>query len=380
MLQEYKDIVSDGTPATLPPRRSISHQIDFVPGASLPNKAAYKLTPYQNKEVARQVQELLEQGLIKKSISPCAVPIVLASKKGGKWRLCTDSRAINRITIRYRFPIPRIEDLMDFLGGAMYFTKLDLKSGYHQIRIKEGDEWKTAFKTTEGLYEWLVMPFGLTNAPSTFMRLMNEVLKDFTGRFVVVYLDDILIYSRTKEEHLEHLRLVLERLHEEKLSINLEKCDFLKQELVYLGFVVSKGTLKMDPSKMEAILNWPTPKIGTEVKSFHGLSQFYRKFVRNFSGICALVLDTIKGGLKTKFKWTEQVDKAFQMLKQEVATKPILLLPTFDKLFTLECDASGIAVGGVLSQEGRPMAFFSEKLNEAKKRYLAYDLELYALV
>lgn len=269
---------------------------------------------------------------------------------------------------------------MDYLGGAMYFTKLDLKSGYHQIRNKEGDEWKTAFKTIEGLYEWLAMPFGLPNAPRTFIRLMNEVLKDFIGRFVVVYLDDILIYIRTKEEHLEHLRLVLERLHEEKLGINLEKCDFLKKELVYLGFVVSKGTLKMDPSKVEAILNWPATKTGTKVRSFHGLAQFYRKFVRNFSGICALVLDTIKGGLKTKFKWIEQADEAFQLLKQEVATKPILLLPTFDKLFTLECDASGIVVGGVFSQEGRPVAFFSEKLNEEKKRYLAYDLELYALV
>lgn len=243
--------------------------------------------------------------MIKKSISPCAVSAVLASKKGGKWRLYTNSRTINRITIRYRFPIPRIEDLMDYLGGAMYFTKLDLKSGYHLFRIKEGDEWKTTFKTTEGLYEWLVMPFGLTNAPRTFMRLMNEVLKDFIGRFVVVYLDDIIIYSRTKEEHLEHLRLVLERLHDEKLSINLEKCDFLKKELVYLGFVVSKGTLKMDPSKVEAILNWHAPRIGTEVRSFHDLAQFYRKFVRNFSGICVPVLDTIKGGLKTKFKWTE---------------------------------------------------------------------------
>lgn len=261
---------------------------------------------------------------------------------------------------------------MDYLGGAIYFTKLDLKSGYHQIRIKEGDEWKTAFKTIEGLYEWIVMPFELTNAPSTFMRLMNEVLKDFIGRFVVVYLDDILIYSRTKEEHLENLRLVLERLHKEKLSINLEKCDFLKKELVYLGFVVSKGTLKMDPSKVEAIFNWPLPRTGIEVRSFHGLAQFYRKFVRNFSGICAPILDTTKGGLKTKFKWTEYADKVFELLKQEVATKPILLLPMFDKLFTLECDASGIAVGGVLSQDGRPVAFFSEKLNEAQPMTLSY--------
>lgn len=179
---------------------------------------------------------------------------------------------------------------------------------------------------------------------------MNEVLKDYTTRFVVVYLDDILIFNKTKEEHQKHLEVVLKRLHEEQLSINLEKWEFLKQELVYLGFVVSQGTLKMDPSKVEAILNWPTPTIGTKVRSLHGLAQFYRKFIRNFSGICAIVLDTIKGGLKTNLKWTYEVGQTFKNLKQQVATQPILLLPSFDKLFTLECDASGVAVGGVESR------------------------------
>lgn len=228
ILDNFKAIISDGTPIALPPPRAISHQIDFIPGASLPNKAAYKMTPEQNKEVARQIQELLDQGLIRKNISPYAVPTMLALKKGGTWRLCTDSRAINKITIIYRFTIPRKEDLMDCLGGAQYFSKIDLKSGYHQIRIKEGDEWKTTFKTNEGLYEWLVIPFGLSNAPSTFIRLMNEILHDFIGKFVVVYLDDILIFSKTKEEHLQHLANVLKQLSDEQLTINLEKCDFMK--------------------------------------------------------------------------------------------------------------------------------------------------------
>jgi hypothetical protein len=379
LLEEFADIIVDELPRSLPPMRSVSHHIDLIPGASLPNKAAYRLTPQENEEVKRQVQDLLDKGLVRESLSPCVVPTVLSPKKDGGWRMCTDSRAINKITIRYRFPLPRMDDLMDCLSGENYFSKIDLKSGYHQIRMREGDEWKTTFKTNEGLYEWLVMPFGLTNAPSTFMRLMNEVLREFIGKFVVVYLDDILIFSKTKAEHLKHLAIVMRRLQQEKLLVNMKKCSFMKTELIYLGFVISANELKMDPEKVEVIKNWPSPRNVFEVRSFHGLASFYRKFIRNFSGISAAMMDTVKKRHKV-FHWTTEAEKSFNLLKRKITEQPILVLPDFQKTFQVKCDASGYAVGGVLSQDDRPVAYYSEKLDDAKLKYSTYDKEFYAII
>jgi len=261
---------------------------------------------------------------------------------------------------------------MEYLSGATYFSKIELKSGYHQIKIEEEDEWKKTFKINDGLYECLAMPFGLSNAPRKFMRLMNEVLKEFIGKFVIVYLDDILVYSQTKEEHLRHLRYVLEKEQEEKLLVKVKKCYFMKSELVYLGFVISKDELKMDPKKVEAIVNWLSPKNIFEVRSFHGLARFYRKFIRNFSGIYAPIIDTIKKD-RLPFYWTTEDEIRFHMLKKKIIKKPVIKLPDFNHFFQVKCDASGTTIGVVLSQEDRSIAYFSEK-------YLSYEKYFYVVV
>ena len=313
-------------------------------------------------------------------MSPCVVLMILVSKKSGEQRMCVDCRAINKITVKYRYPIPRLDSILDQWYGTSMFSKIDLKSGYHQIRIKEGDEWKTAFKTKQGLYEWLVMPFGLTNAPSTFMRLMNHVLNAFLGKFVVLCFDDILIYSKNLNKHVIHLRNILELLffRKKKLYDNLKKSNFCTNEVVFLGFVVNEKGIQVDLEKIRAINEQPRPASVTEVRSFHGLASFYRRFIRNFSTLAAPLTECVKKNVG--FKWEKEQEQAFNLLKEKLCSAPLLSLPNFANTFEIECDASGIGIGAVLMQEGRPIAYFSEKLNGAALQYPTYDKELYALV
>jgi len=228
---------------------------------------------------------------VREALSPCSVPTVLVLKKDGTMRMCMDSRAINKITVKYRFPIPRLDEL----HGAALFSKVDLMSGYHQIRIKEGDEWKTTFKTKQGLYEWMVMPFGLSNAPSTFMRLMSHVLRKYIGLFVVVYFDDILVYSKTFDDHMKHIRVVFETLRDSKLYGKLTKCYFCKESVVFLGYIISSMVgVKVDEEKIKAIQDWPKPASIADVRSFHGLASFYKRFVKDFSSIVAPMIECLK--------------------------------------------------------------------------------------
>jgi hypothetical protein len=316
----------------------------------------------------------LDHGYVRESHSPCVVPVILVPKKNGNWRMCVDCRATKNVTIHNHFPIPRLDDMLDELSGSIIFTKIDLRSGYHQIRMK----WETTFKTKFVLYEWLVKPFDLANAPSTFIRLMNEVLRPFIGKFVVVYFDDILIYSKSLDEHIEHLHAVFCALREARLFANHEKCTFCTDRVAFLGYVMSPQGIEVDEARIEAIKTWPIPAMLTQLWSFHGLKRFYRRFMRDFSTIATPLNDLMKKGIL--FHWGAAQDQAFHTLIDKLIHALLLQLLDFGKTFELKCDASRMGIGGVLLQEGKHISYFIEKLSGPSLNYSTYDKELYALV
>ncbi|GJZ97724.1 putative reverse transcriptase domain-containing protein [Tanacetum coccineum] len=304
--------------------------------------------------------------------------MLFVKKKDGSLRMCIDYRELNKLTVKNRYPLPRIDDLFDQLQGSRFFSKIDLRSGYHQLRVHEDDIPKTAFRTRYGHFEFTVMPFGLTNAPAVFMDLMNRVCKPYLDKFVIVFIDDILIYSRTKEDHEVHLGLVLELLRKEKLYAKFSKCEFWLQEVHFLGHVVNQNGIHVDPSKIEAVKNWKTPTTPSEIRSFLGLAGYYRRFIANFSKIAKPLTSLTQKN--QKYVWGVEQEEAFQTLKNNLCDAPILTLPDGVEDFVVYCDASNQGLGCVLMQRGRVIAYASRQLKTHEKNYTTHDLELGAVV
>ncbi|KAL6322424.1 hypothetical protein AAG906_008079 [Vitis piasezkii] len=367
VLDEFKDVMPPELPKRLPPRREEDHKIELEPGAKPPAMGPYRMAPPELEELRRQLKELLDAGFIQPSKAPYGAPVLFQKKHDGSLRMCIDYRALNKVTVKNKYPIPLIADLFDQLGRARYFTKLDLRSGYYQVRIAEGDEPKTTCVTRYGSYEFLVMPFGLTNAPATFCTLMNKIFHPYLDKFVVVYLDDIVIYSNTLKEHEEHLRKVFKILRQNKLYVKKEKCSFAKEEVSFLGHRIRDGKLMMDDSKVKAIQEWDPPTKVPQLRSFLGLF-----------GRAAPLTDLLK---KNKaWEWDERCQQAFEDLKKAVTEEPVLALPDHTKVFEVHTDASDFAIGGVLMQERHPIAFESRKLNDAERRYTVQEKEMTAIV
>ena len=374
---EYPDVFPEEIPG-MPPQRELDFPIDLIPGSAPISKAPYRMAPAELQELKKQLDELLEKGYIRPSVSPWGAPVLFVKKKDGSMRLCIDYRELNKITIKNRYPLPRIDDLFDQLKGATDFSKIDLRSGYHQLRIKTEDIPKTAFRTRYGHYEFTVMPFGLTNAPAVFMDLMNRVFKPYLDKFVVVFIDDILVFSRSQSEHEEHLRKVLEVLRKNELYAKLKKCEFWLKEVAFLGHIISNKGVSVECEKIKAIMEWPRPTNVPEVRSFMGLAGYYRRFVQDFSRVALPITRLVKKS--TKFVWSDECEAAFQELKKRLTSAPVLTLPSDNESFVIYSDASKHGLGCVLMQNEKVIAYASRQLKPHEQNYPTHDLELAAVV
>jgi hypothetical protein len=375
VLTEFQDIFDE--PTTLPPRRTCDHVIHLDKDAKILNQRCYRVPHHQKNVLEKLVADLLKNQFIRPSSSPYSSPALVVKKKDFDWRLCIDFRKLNANTIKNKFPIPVIEDLLDELHGANIFSKIDLRSGYHQIRMAEKDIDKTAFSTHQGHYEYVVMPFGLTNAPATFQQLMNNVLEKFLRKFALVFFDDILIYSKSVQEHTVHLQQVFTSLRSNKLFAKRKKCTFAQEKVEYLGHIITGQGVATDPTKIEAITNWPIPTNVTELRSFLGLAGYYRRFVQNYGIICRPLFAALK---KEGFTWSEEQTLAFTELKQKMTTTPVLAMPDFSQPFVLETDASGYGIGAVLMQQGKPISFMSKAIGPKAAALSTYDKEALAII
>jgi hypothetical protein len=380
---EFIDVFLPKEADELPPHRPFDHKIELKPGAQPPYYRNRPMSPHELKAIKKYLDENLEKGFIRASMSPAAAPILLAQKPGGGVRVCIDYRGLNALTAKNRYPIPLIRETLDALHDAKYYTKLDIIAAFNRLRMAEGEEWKTAFLTRYGLFEYLVMPFGLQNAPATFQHFINSVLHEFLDKFASAYLDDIIIYSKTRKAHREHVKKVLAALQKAGLQIDINKCEFNTQETKYLGLIVSSNGIKMDPKKVAAIKDWKTPKTLKELQSFLGFANFYRRFIRGF----ATVAQPLTSLLKSTKLWNfdKSCQDAFTDLKTAFTTTQVLAHFDPKKKTVVETDASNWASGGVLSQydeDGilRPVAYFSAKHSPQECNYEIYDKELLAII
>ncbi|GJU95618.1 putative reverse transcriptase domain-containing protein [Tanacetum coccineum] len=377
IVKNFPEVFPEDLPG-LPHTRQVEFHIDLVPGAAPVARAPYRLAPSEMKELADQLQELSDKGFIRPSSSPWGAPVLFVKKKDGSLRMCIDYRELNKLTVKNRYPLPRIDDLFDQLQGSSVYSKIDLRSGYHQLRVREEDISKTAFRTRYGHYEFQVMPFGLTNAPAVFMDLMNRVCKPYLDKFVIVFIDDILIYSKNKQEHEEHLKIILELLKKEELYAKFSKCEFWIPKVQFLGHVIDNKGIHVDPAKIESVKDWASPKTPTEIRQFLGLAGYYRRFIEGFSKIAKPMTKLTQK--KVKFEWGDKQEAAFQLLKQKLCSAPILALPEGSEDFIVYCDASKKGLGAVLMQREKVISYASRQLKIHEKNYTTHDLELGAVV